>query len=454
VWLTLYGSYALSRPPLPDGPATVHAEVAREMVAGHDWKNGWGNGAPGAGSSKALDWSIAANYRLFGVSDFAARLPGAVCVLLLAITVYFLGRSLFVWNAAGLYSALIVLAWPGTFLATRELTDAPFLHLETAVVALILWNLLVARQLAALPAIAVSAVAAALIFLTGHWPGMALPLLILATCWVIRLFAPPAEKVRRLLTSWAVIAFLLGDVLIQPHFPSRGPLLWLATIAPLALIVGGWLANQEAFGNQALARRIARYLFAVGLTVGAIAVFFGGHGPVRFTVNKTRWLITASSSRIPLLVFALAVVVGVSGNLLFRLQNKARVANCFLIGILGGIVAAAQAGLVIDSPYSSSQILAEAIRPEINPGDIVAIDGKYADASSLAFYLDRPVLTADSSDGPKSAGFSSVWNGSARVFVWTRTDAAFAAPGASYVIARSGGKEILSNQPNSGGASF
>jgi hypothetical protein len=424
------------------------------MLARHDWKTAYANGAPAAAASRPLDWSIAASYKLFGVSDWAARLPVAVCVLLLAFTVYFLGRSLFVWNAAGLYAALIVLAWPGTFLSTRELSGAPFLYLETAVIALIFWEPLVARKISERLAVAVSALGVGMMYLLGKWPGMALPLSLLAVCWICRLFVAPGEKRRRLLTSWAASAFIATDAWIYPHFPSRGPLLWLATIAPLALIVGGLLADQEAFGNQAAGRRIARYLFAAGLAVGAAAVFFAIHGSLGFFLGGMYWLVSAPSNRIPLLILALAVVAGVSGNLVFRSRNKARVANCFLIGILGGIVAAIQAELAINSPYSSSQILAEAIRPELAPGDMIAIDGKYADASSLAFYLDRPLLTADSSDGPGSAAFRGVWIGSARVFVWTRTDTPFAAPGASYVIARSGGKEILSNQPNSGGASF
>jgi hypothetical protein len=47
-----------------------------------------------------------------------------------------------------------------------------------------------------------------------------------------------------------------------------------------------------------------------------------------------------------------------------------------------------------------------------------------------------------------------VWSGDNRVYLWTNIEHPFPVPGQSYVIAASGGKEILSNQPNSGGASF
>jgi hypothetical protein len=53
-----------------------------------------------------------------------------------------------------------------------------------------------------------------------------------------------------------------------------------------------------------------------------------------------------------------------------------------------------------------------------------------------------------------SAQFVAQWNGSGRVFLWTTLQSAPALPGNAYLIARDGGKEILSNQPNSGGASF
>jgi hypothetical protein len=40
------------------------------------------------------------------------------------------------------------------------------------------------------------------------------------------------------------------------------------------------------------------------------------------------------------------------------------------------------------------------------------------------------------------------------VWLWTDPNTAPALPGSAYVIGRSGGKEVLSNQPNSGGAAF
>ena len=44
LWLLLYASFALFSPPLLDDADSVHAEVAREMVARHDWITLYANG--------------------------------------------------------------------------------------------------------------------------------------------------------------------------------------------------------------------------------------------------------------------------------------------------------------------------------------------------------------------------------------------------------------------------
>ena len=44
LWALLYGSFTLLRPPLLDDADSVHAEVAREMVARHDWVTLYANG--------------------------------------------------------------------------------------------------------------------------------------------------------------------------------------------------------------------------------------------------------------------------------------------------------------------------------------------------------------------------------------------------------------------------
>jgi hypothetical protein len=130
---------------------------------------------------------------------------------------------------------------------------------------------------------------------------------------------------------------------------------------------------------------------------------------------------------------------------------------------------AAHLALNTFSPVVSSAILAEAIKPEVDAGDIVVINGPYEDASALPFYLEREVRILNrrpdvlapwsyAPDAPPvfldNAELASLWTGDTRVFLWTPDYSAPTLPQPSYVIARSGGKQIISNQPNNGGASF
>jgi len=460
LWLLLYGSYALLRPPLADGPGTMHAEIAREIVTRHDWSTSYVNGVAVHASERTLDRCIAASYKLFGVADWSARLPVALCVLALAIVAFFFGRKLFIWNAAGLYAALIVLTWPGTFVATRNLTPAPLICVETALVAFVLWYLLAEKGLPGWSGIGVSAVACLLMLLTAPWPAVIFPLVIAAACWAARGRLHPHRIAQWPLIGWAVAALIVGYWLeAQP----LNPLTWLGPVLPVGLLIGGWLADREAFADRAKGRRVAYALFVAGLLVSAMLIFLAVEGPTGFSFFTSSVVITSTPGRIPFVILAAALIAGVTGHLVYRLHNNARAANCFLIGMLAGVTVAIQAGFVVASPAYSSQILADAIRPELEPTDLVVVDGKYPEASSFAFYLQRPVLLAlpRGTDLPGlmqpptgTAMVDRIWNDKTRVYLWTRTDHPLPVPGQSYVVAASGGKEILSNQPNSGGASF
>jgi hypothetical protein len=458
--LLLYGSYALVRPPLPDGPGTIHAEIAREMVARHDWSTAYVNGAAVHSSERTLDLIIAASFKVFGVADWSARLPIALCVLALALIAFFFGRKLFVWNAAGLYAALIVLTWPGTFVVTRDLTPVPLLCVASALIAFALWYLLTEKKLVGWRGIGAAAMACILMLLAAPWPTVLLPLAIAATCWVARGRQQPHTLAQWFLIAWSIAALVPGYLLeAQPH----NPLTWMGPGLPLALLIGGWLANQEAFDQPRRYRRLGYAIFVIGLLASAVLIFFATEGTLGLSIFTSSVVLSSGTARIPLVILAATLIAGVTGNLVYRLHHHARLANCFLAGMLAGITVAIQAALVIASPYSSSQILADAIRPELESTDVVAVDGTYPEASSFAFYLERPISLAlpQGADAPVEAtplkntvAVDQLWNSSGRVYLWTTIDHPLPVPGQSYVVAASGGKEILSNQPNSGGASF
>src|ERR1700678_1175734 len=78
LWLLLYASFTLFSPPLLDDADSVHAEVAREMIARHDWVTLYANGIRYLEKAPLMYWSMALSFRAFGAKDWAARLPLAL----------------------------------------------------------------------------------------------------------------------------------------------------------------------------------------------------------------------------------------------------------------------------------------------------------------------------------------------------------------------------------------
>ncbi len=134
----------------------------------------------------------------------------------------------------------------------------------------------------------------------------------------------------------------------------------------------------------------------------------------------------------------------------------------------------AHAAFVIFEPYLSSRALAKVIERTWRPGDRVVIDGEYYLGSSLGFYIRPKVYLLNGRmtglefgshypDAPPvfigDRDIEEWWKGRQRVFLFTgaerrpqlERELAPAAP--LYVIAASGGKFLLTNQPSPGGQS-
>lgn len=119
LWLVIYVP-GLFRPPLLDDADSVHAEAAREMVLRHDWVTLYANGIRYLEKAPLMYWGMAASFGLFGVSEWAARLPLALGTLLTLLAVYALGRRAF-GGRAGLYAAVILATGFGPYVFTRIL---------------------------------------------------------------------------------------------------------------------------------------------------------------------------------------------------------------------------------------------------------------------------------------------------------------------------------------------
>jgi 4-amino-4-deoxy-L-arabinose transferase-like glycosyltransferase len=117
------GIYLLSAPYPPallDDADTVHAEAAREMAETDNWITLYANGIRYLEKAPLMYWSIALSYEIFGVSEFASRLPIALAALGLILATFLMGSHFF-GDRAGFYSGLIIASCVGVFLFTRVL---------------------------------------------------------------------------------------------------------------------------------------------------------------------------------------------------------------------------------------------------------------------------------------------------------------------------------------------
>lgn len=117
VWAAIYVS-SLFRPALLDDADSVHAEAAREMLLRHDWVTLHIDGIRYLEKAPLLYWGMAASFKTFGVSEWSARLPLALGVLVLLLVTFRLGRRVFSAEG-GLYSALALGACFGIYIYTR-----------------------------------------------------------------------------------------------------------------------------------------------------------------------------------------------------------------------------------------------------------------------------------------------------------------------------------------------
>ncbi|MGB9512384.1 MAG: glycosyltransferase family 39 protein, partial [Candidatus Acidiferrum sp.] len=126
----VYFGCIVSPPSLFDDVDAVQAQIARNMLQSRDWVIARLDGVPYLEKSPLIYWMIAGSYRIFGVHDWAARIPIALVAVLLAWVTYRYGRWAF--NArAGYYAGLILATCVGLFLFTRILIPDVALTLST-----------------------------------------------------------------------------------------------------------------------------------------------------------------------------------------------------------------------------------------------------------------------------------------------------------------------------------
>jgi 4-amino-4-deoxy-L-arabinose transferase-like glycosyltransferase len=122
---------SLFSPALLDDADSTHAEAAREMFVTGDYVTLHVNGVRYLEKAPLPYWLVAISYHIFGVNEFASRLPMALSVLLLGVLAVVWGRRAF-GERAGIYAGLFVYTAAGVFLFTRILIPDVLLSLLIA----------------------------------------------------------------------------------------------------------------------------------------------------------------------------------------------------------------------------------------------------------------------------------------------------------------------------------
>ena len=117
LWLIVFFA-ALFAPPLLDDADATHASAARNMALTGDLVTLRVDGVRYLEKPPLPYWLVALSFRIFGFNTFAAHLPQAIAVLLLALLGYFWSEQAFNPRTA-FYSGLAVLTSAGVFLFTR-----------------------------------------------------------------------------------------------------------------------------------------------------------------------------------------------------------------------------------------------------------------------------------------------------------------------------------------------
>jgi hypothetical protein len=121
-----------------DDVDAVQAQIARNMLASGDWVTARLDGLAYLEKAPLIYWMMAGSYKVFGVHDWAARLPVALSAIALCLLTAAFGAWAF-GKRAGFYAGLCMSTCIGLFLFTRILIPDVML---TFTVALAMWSLL------------------------------------------------------------------------------------------------------------------------------------------------------------------------------------------------------------------------------------------------------------------------------------------------------------------------
>jgi len=291
-----------------------------------------------------------------------------------------------------------------------------------------------------------------------------------------------AQRAMLLYAIWAAFTLLFFS------FSTRQEYYAVPALPALALLIGGWLQQEDDSAQDSALRRVGRIgsiaLVVIGAVVFVAAMFLLAQSTSTPADSDLADLLKKNPNeyalafghifdltpralglfRVPLATFAIALLVGSILNLLYRRRNFTTAANWALTIMMVFVLFAVHQGLVMFSPILSSKKLADAVEQEFRPGDVIVSYGTYEDASTLNFYVQQPVHVVNTRtegdldygslfpDAPaifeNDASLAALWKGPQRIFLWVEEDKVppYVRQSGSYQLARSGGKLILMNR--------
>ncbi len=287
------------------------------------------------------------------------------------------------------------------------------------------------------------------------------------------------QRANLLFLLWALVILLFFS------FSTRQEYYTIPALPGLALLVGGWLAEESASPvsspEQHAGRISSLILFAIGLAAFAVGGLLLAaskppapatdladllkKNPENYALSFGHFLDLTPQAlgafRGPLLGFVSALLLGTVLNWHFRRHGHPARGNIALATMMVALLTCVHSAFVTFSPILSSKQLALAIKQRYQQADVIVVVGKYENASTLNFYTGIPLRALHEPDGnlwygsqfpdappvfETQASFSTLWSGASRVFLWTDQDDPKELRGQQrYVLARSGGKAILTN---------
>jgi 4-amino-4-deoxy-L-arabinose transferase-like glycosyltransferase len=300
-----------------------------------------------------------------------------------------------------------------------------------------------------------------------------------------------------LFALWAMV------ILVFFSFSSRQEYYVIPGVPGLALLLGGWLAQETCSPLESRERKSGRTSSLVMVVIGVAAcgacIFLAAKAktspagydiaellkknPQDYALSFGHFLDLTPQAmgafKGPLLLTGISFALGSILNWFLRRTNRTLRANLVLAAMMVAFLLAAHRGLEIFSPVLSSRVLAQKIENHWKPGATIEVNGDYETGSSVNFYTHRQIRIlngrcnniwygSEFPDAPKifddDISFEKLWQGPQTVFLLTDANAAAGQPpteacphkeslpgyvnkSSACILAEWGGKLVLTNEP-------